>query len=305
MAMATLFSVAALVAASFLLSVSKVQTTQTSLFPSDFTQNWAPQMFGTSQNGQIWSLSLINATGSGYLTNNKYQFGWFSMKIKLAGSNAAGVVTTYFMCSENGAGPTRDEVDFEFLGNVSGQPYILQTNVFKNGTGGREMRHFLWFDPTADFHAYSVLWNNHQLVFFVDETPIRVLTNTDYTNNFFPNTKPMYLFSSIWCGDTWATEGGLVKTNWTYAPFVSYYTDFYVDACEWVDPSPACLSTTTQNWWDQSGAWQLTASQQEDYNWVQKNFLVYYYCLDTVRYPPPTMPEECSSNTIQYGNQYY
>lgn len=145
----------------------------------------------------------------------------------------------------------------------------------------------------------------HWITLFVDETPIRVLTNTDYANNFFPKTKPMYLFSSIWCGDTWATEGGLVKTNWTYAPFVSYYTDFYVDACEWVEPSPACLSTTTQNWWDQSGAWQLTASQQEDYNWVQKNFLVYYYCLDTVRYPSPTMPEECSSNTIQYGNQYY
>lgn len=68
------------------------------------------------------------------------------------------------MCTENGAGPERDELDFEFLGNRTGQPYLIQTNVFKNGTGNREMRHELWFDPTEEFHTYSILWNEHQIV---------------------------------------------------------------------------------------------------------------------------------------------
>lgn len=68
------------------------------------------------------------------------------------------------MCSETGAGPERDEVDIEFLGNRSGEPYLIQTNVYKKGTGGREMRHMLWFDPTQDFHEYAFLWNNLQLV---------------------------------------------------------------------------------------------------------------------------------------------
>ncbi|KAL2656446.1 hypothetical protein AAZV13_04G121500 [Glycine max] len=60
------------------------------------------------------------------------------------------------MCSENGARPERDELDFEFLGNKTGELYLIQTNVYKNGTRGRKMRHMLWFDPTKDYHTYSI-----------------------------------------------------------------------------------------------------------------------------------------------------
>ncbi|XP_040866471.1 probable xyloglucan endotransglucosylase/hydrolase protein 8 isoform X2 [Glycine max] len=66
------------------------------------------------------------------------------------------VQTKHRMCSENGAGPEKDELDFEFLGNKTGKPYLIQTNVYKNGIGGRKMRHMLWFDPTEDYHTYSI-----------------------------------------------------------------------------------------------------------------------------------------------------
>ncbi|KAK7308150.1 hypothetical protein VNO77_41747 [Canavalia gladiata] len=260
-------------------------------FDDYFTIMWSQDHFTTSKDGHIWYLSLDNHTGCGFQTKQRYRFGWFSMKLKLVEGDSAGVVTAYYMCTENGAGPERDEVDFEFLGNRTGEPYLIQTNVYKNGSGGREMRHMLWFDPTEDFHTYSILWNNHHLVFFVDRVPIRVLKNNGKPNSFFPNEKPMYLFSSIWNADDWATRGGIEKTNWKLAPFVSSYKDFNVDGCQWEDPYPHCVSTTTNNWWDQYAAWHLSNDQKMDYAWVQRNLVIYDYCQDSERYP--TVPEEC------------
>ncbi|KAL6968791.1 putative xyloglucan endotransglucosylase/hydrolase protein 8 [Sarracenia purpurea var. burkii] len=147
---------------------------------------------------------------------------------------------------------------------------------------------------------FSIMWSEDhfktsddgQIWFFADSVPIRVFKNADYANNFFPNEKPMYLFSSIWNADNWATRGGLEKTDWKNAPFVSSYTDFGVDACQWEDPYPTCVSTTTANWWDKYSAWHLSDEQKMDFAWVERNLVIYDYCKDTQRYP--TLPQECS-----------
>ena len=64
-------------------------------------------------------------------------------------------------------GPTRDEIDFEFLGGNKERPQILHTNIFTDGQGGREQQFYFWFDPTADFHDYTFLWNEKQLVYVI------------------------------------------------------------------------------------------------------------------------------------------
>ncbi|KMZ63985.1 xyloglucan endotransglucosylase/hydrolase, family GH16 [Zostera marina] len=261
-------------------------------FEENFKVMGSEDHLKTSDDGQVWHLFLDEKAGCGFQTKHRYRFGWFSMKLKLVGGDSAGVVTAYYMCSDLGAGPERDELDLEFLGNRSGQPYTLQTNVYVSGVGGREMRHMLWFDPTQDYHTYSILWNNHQIVFFVDKVPIRVYRNNGKPNNFFPNKKPMYMFSSIWNADDWATRGGIEKTDWKKAPFISSYKKFKADGCRWKQPYPECVSTTTDHWWDQYDAWTLTDNQNMDNSWVGRNLVIYDYCKDHQRYPDT--PPECS-----------
>ena len=58
----------------------------------------------------------------------------------------------------------RDELDIEFLGNRSGQPYTVQTNIYANGKGEREQRVNLWFDPSLDYHTYTIFWSHRHIV---------------------------------------------------------------------------------------------------------------------------------------------
>ena len=134
--------------------------------------------------------------------------------------------------------------------------------------------------------------------FFVDKVPIREYRNSDKPNMFFPIAKPMYVFSSIWNADDWATRGGLEKTDWTKGPFVSSYSDFTADACAWgsgTAPPPACAAATGDSWWDQPPAWALDEGQRQDAGWVGRNLVIYDYCDDRKRFPVAS--EECALRT--------
>jgi xyloglucan:xyloglucosyl transferase len=242
--------------------------------------------------GQVAQIVLDQTAASGFGSKHQYLFGNITMKIKLVPGDSAGTVTAYYLSS---AQPAHDELDFEFLGNTSGQPYVLQTNVFANGVGRREQRINLWFDPSADFHNYGVLWNKKQIIFTVDNKPIRVFKNQEDIGLAYPNSKPMGLYASLWNGDQWATQGGLVKLNWTHAPFVVSFKEFStLDGCVVTDNDISPCTATTSHWWEASAYQTIDRNQAEQILWVKENYEVYDYCTDTERYP--TEPVECARN---------
>ncbi|KAF8398747.1 hypothetical protein HHK36_014605 [Tetracentron sinense] len=191
-------------------------------------------------------------------------------------------------------GANHDELDFEFLGNVSGEPYLVQTNVYVNGTGNREQRHTLWFDPTSDFHTYSFLWNPHILMFLVDGIPIRVFVNKEECGTLYPKNQGMRIYGSLWNADDWATQGGRLKTNWSHAPFISTFQSFEIDACE-LSPETEDIvvkcSMVGQFWWTKPAMNGLNKHKSHQLKWVRAKHLVYDYCMDTVRFTEP--PREC------------
>ncbi|XP_031255096.1 xyloglucan endotransglucosylase/hydrolase protein 22-like [Pistacia vera] len=112
----------------------------------------------------------------------------------------------------------------------------------------------------------------------------------------FPKNQSMRIYSSLWNADNWATRGGLVKTDWTQAPFTASYRNFSADACIWSNGASSCNFNSTSSS-SSNGTWfseGLDATSQERLKWVQNNYMIYNYCTDTKRFPRG-LPAECSS----------
>ncbi|KAI3457074.1 hypothetical protein Pfo_013737 [Paulownia fortunei] len=239
--------------------------------------------------------------GSGFQSKNEYLFGRFDMQLKLVPGNSAGTVTTFFaslqcqaftsiLASQRSA---HDEIDFEFLGNSSGEPYTVHTNVYAQGKGDKEQQFRLWFDPTAAFHTYSIVWNPLRIIFLVDNIPIRVFNNHQAFGVPFPTSQPMRVYCSLWNADDWATHGGRVKTDWTKAPFVAYYRNFKINACVNGSSAGSCGSKSGDSFSTQ--AWQtqeLDGNGRNRLRWVHQKHMIYNYCTDVPRFPRG-IPSEC------------
>lgn len=204
-------------------------------FNQAFNVLWGPQHEQVTDDESGITIWLDRTSGSGFKSLRSYSSGYFSAAIKLQAGYTAGVNTAFYLSNNEAHTDNHDEIDIEFLGTIPGQPYTLQTNIYvRAGNGGngrivtgREQQIHLWFDPTEDFHRYSILWTPSKIVFSVDNVPIRKYPRTDYN---FP-TRPMWVYGSIWDASSWATDNGKYKVDYNYQPFVGKYTDFIITDC--------------------------------------------------------------------------
>ncbi|KAG1364477.1 putative xyloglucan endotransglucosylase/hydrolase protein 23 [Cocos nucifera] len=153
-----------------LLACSLMTISSAGNFYQDFDITWGDGRAKILDNARLLTLSLDKTSGSGFESKNEYLFGKIDMQLKLVPGNSAGTVTAYY------------------------------------GKGNREMQFHLWFDPTKDFHTYSIPWNPRHVIFMVDGTPIRDFKYVDSRGVAFPKSQPMRIYSSLWNADDWATR---------------------------------------------------------------------------------------------------
>ncbi|KAF7825795.1 xyloglucan endotransglucosylase/hydrolase protein 2-like [Senna tora] len=256
------------------------------VFDKNYKVIWGEDHAVSLNQGKEIQLSMDKSSGSGFGSKMSYGSGFFHLRIKVPDRDSAGVVTAYYLTSQ---GSRHDELDFEFLGNREGKPYTLQTNVFADGKGNREQRLYLWF--------------------YVDNIPIRVYKNKSNIGVGYP-TKAMQIEASLWDGESWATDGGQTKTNWSCAPFKAYFQGFDISGCEEEEEevvqasnynnTPSTLSSSSSSshcasdkyWWNAQRFWELDPVRQKAYENVKSKYFTYDYCSDKQRFPTP--PLECS-----------
>ncbi|CAD6344101.1 unnamed protein product [Miscanthus lutarioriparius] len=215
-------------------------------FNRAYTNKWGPQHQTLSGDHSSLTIWLDRTCGSGFKSKHAYWNGYFSTRIKLPAGYTAGTNTAFY------------------------------TNVYVRGSGdgrivGREMRFHLWFDPTAAYHTYAIMWNPDAITFFVDDVPVRRYERRAELT--FPD-RPMWVYGSIWDASDWATDDGRHRADYRYQPFVARLDRFVVAGCS-VNAPPACRPVPASP----AGA-GLTAQQYAAMRWAQREHMVYYYCND-------------------------
>lgn len=256
-------------------------------FDQGFRNLWGSQHQSLDRGSlTIW---LDSNSGSGFKSLHPYRSGYFGAAMKLQQGYTAGVIASFYLSNNQDYPGNHDEVDIEFLGTTPDKPYTLQTNVYIRGSGdgriiGREVKFHLWFDPTQDFHNYAVLWSPDEIIFFVDDVPIRRYPRkSDAT---FP-LRPMWAYGSIWDASSWATENGKYKADYQYQPFIARYRNFKIDGCISGGSSSCRPPAVSQSGYNTG----LSQQQIQAMEWVQSNYLVYNYCSDPRR--DHTLIPEC------------
>jgi xyloglucan:xyloglucosyl transferase len=290
-----------------------------------FTTDGTVRMDYDGSGKQVTSLILDRNSGGGFNSKEKYLYGEFSIQMKHIPGNSAGTVTSFYVSKvsrlvslgsfaihstvkeiqtrsisscigsilqlSSGEGPGHDEIDMEFMGNSSGAPVVLNTNVWANGDGKKEHQFYLWFDPAADFHTYTIIWNPDNIIFKVDDDVIRCFKH--YADLAYPNAKPMTVHATLWDGSYWATQKGKVPIDWSNAPFVVNYRGYTAAACMPNNGEGRSLSCPagTHPWMKR----QLNGTERGTVAWAKTNFMHCNYCEDGWRFPKG-FPAECSRN---------
>ncbi|WJZ98931.1 hypothetical protein VitviT2T_017420 [Vitis vinifera] len=148
--------------------------------------------------------SLDKASGSRFQSKNEYLLG----RDPLVPGTVTACYDQIMMSSITRSWATSQETHIYFIPMCAVHPGKKTGNSCSiSGLTPRRPSHI------------TLICNPHCNIFLVDSTPIRVFNNRESIDVPFPNKQLIRIYSSLWSADDRATRGGLVKTDWTKAPF--------------------------------------------------------------------------------------
>jgi beta-glucanase (GH16 family) len=169
-------------------------------------------------------------------------FGRVDVSIKAA--PGAGIVSSFVLQSDD-----LDEIDWEWLGADADE---VQTNYFGKGQTTTYNRGA--FNPAkgsqSDYHTYTLIWTADQIVWQVDGSTVRVLTQASAEANQYPQT-PMQIKFGAWSGGDSSNPPGTIQwargpTDYSKGPFTMYVKNIKVQ--DYSTGTQYTYGDTTGNW---------------------------------------------------------
>lgn len=143
-----------------------------------------------------------------------------------------------------------DEIDWEWLGGDDTQ---AQSNYFGKGittTGYNRGAYHGAANNHDEFHTYSIDWTSDQIVWSIDGTTVRAMTQSQAESGQYPQT-PMYLKIGAWAGGDPSNPEGTIQwaggvTDYSQGPFTMYVKSIHVS--DYSTGSSYSYSGTSGTW---------------------------------------------------------
>lgn len=184
----------------------------------------------------------ISQQGDNPTAQSDFYIMFGHLEVVAQAAPGTGIVSSVVLISDD-----LDEVDIEWLGGDTTQ---VQSNYFSKGdTSTYDRGQFHSIDaPQSNMHTYAIDWTSERIVWYIDGTAVRTLTNPG--TGYYPQS-PMQVRIGSWAGGDSSNSEGTIEwaggaTDYSAGPF-----NFYIQSLNVVDYSTG----TEYSYGDQSGDW--------------------------------------------------